>query len=228
MLKGKGILSAFQKEVLHAFVNLPDSNRFYLTGGTALAEFYFGHRLSFDLDLFTSDQPLISPFSRLFELDAVKFLPPESNVKSIRRFATFAECEVGNRDEKVRVQFAYDSPFQFQRPEESEFGVMVNNVEDIYVDKLLAFYGRAEARDAVDLFFILKTRDPEELFRLAAQKDPGFDLYWFAVALEKVRKFPDEMKRWPVTMLANIDALELKASFAQLSIEILNKIRPRS
>lgn len=48
MMKGKGILSAFQKQVLLAFVNLPDSNRFYLTGGTALAEFYFGHRLSFD------------------------------------------------------------------------------------------------------------------------------------------------------------------------------------
>ncbi len=149
-------------------------------------------------------------------------------MKPIRRFATFAECEVGNRDEKVRVQFAYDSPFGFQKPEESEFGVMVNGVDDIYVDKLLAFYGRAEARDAVDLFFILKTRDPEELFRLAAQKDPGFDLYWFAVALEKVRKFPDEMKRWPVTMLANIDALELRNSFSQLSVQILNKIRPKS
>ena len=73
--------------------------------------------------------------------------------------------------------YGSDSPFRFQKPEESEFGVMVNSVEDIYVDKFLALYGREEARDAVDLFFILKTRDPEELFSPRCTKRPGASIF---------------------------------------------------
>ena len=63
MLQGKGILSDFQKAFLRFFASLPDQERFYLTGGTALAEYYLGHRLSYDLDLFTSEADLIVPFS---------------------------------------------------------------------------------------------------------------------------------------------------------------------
>jgi len=50
VLKGRGILSEFQKAFLQLFASLPDQERFYLTGGTALAEYYLGHRLSYDLD----------------------------------------------------------------------------------------------------------------------------------------------------------------------------------
>ena len=32
----------------------------------------------------------------------------------------------------------------------------------------------------------------------AKQKDPGFDLYWFAIALNRSLNFPDEPERWPV------------------------------
>ena len=51
--QSKGILDKAQREILEVFSRFPDADRFYLTGGTALAEFYLGHRRSFDLDLFT-------------------------------------------------------------------------------------------------------------------------------------------------------------------------------
>ena len=38
MLKGNGTLSALQRQFLEAFATLPDQERFYLTGGTALGE----------------------------------------------------------------------------------------------------------------------------------------------------------------------------------------------
>ena len=66
MLKGKGILSEIQKRILGSFQRLADASYFYLTGGTALAEFYLGHRNSYDLDLFTPEEGLILPFSRAF------------------------------------------------------------------------------------------------------------------------------------------------------------------
>ena len=49
-LKGSGILTPLQKKFLEIFSTLPDQNQFYLAGGTALSEYYFGHRLSYDGD----------------------------------------------------------------------------------------------------------------------------------------------------------------------------------
>lgn len=69
------------------------------------------------------------------------------------------------------------------------------------MDKLLAYFGCAEPRDAVDLYFILKKDSFELLLELVAQKDTGFDLYWFSIALNRCENFPDEFERWPVKML---------------------------
>jgi len=43
MLRGKGLLTPLQRACLAAFAGLPDQAHFYLSGGTALAEFYLGH-----------------------------------------------------------------------------------------------------------------------------------------------------------------------------------------
>ena len=40
MLKGKGLLTPLQKDILALFAQLSDQDQFYLTGGTALAEYY--------------------------------------------------------------------------------------------------------------------------------------------------------------------------------------------
>jgi hypothetical protein len=40
---------------LTKFFARTNAQAFYLTGGGALAEFYLGHRLSLDIDLFTQD-----------------------------------------------------------------------------------------------------------------------------------------------------------------------------
>ncbi len=45
-----------QDKFLEQFFGSEFGSRFYLTGGTALARFYFQHRDSLDLDLFTNDQ----------------------------------------------------------------------------------------------------------------------------------------------------------------------------
>ncbi len=168
---------------------MPDAGRFYLTGGTALAEFYLGHRRSFDLDLFTAEQGLIVPFSRIAQ---ERFAQEGFSVRIVRRLASFAELELGWKDEEVRVQFALDSPYRFAPPVKTPL-VLVNDFQDLIVDKLLAFFGRAEPRDAVDLYFILKSEDVWELVKLAAQKDPGFDLY---CSLSPWRRFRISPMSW--------------------------------
>lgn len=98
------------------------------------------------------------------------------SVSVIRRLESFAEYELGTGKESTRVQLAYDSPYRFGEPEASDLGVMVNDYQDLVTDKLLAFFARAEPRDAVDLFFILEREDIWELVKRAGKKDPGFDL----------------------------------------------------
>jgi len=200
---------------------LPDVQHFYLTGGTALAEFYLGHRKSFDLDLFTAEKNLVLPFGRLVE----DTLEREYTLTIVRRFETFTEFEIGFAEERIRLQLAYDSPARFENPVESDTGIRVSHYRDIITDKLLAFYGRAEPRDAVDLFFILQREDFWRLTEMATQKDPGFDLYWLAAALHKTAEFPDEIERWPVELIVPLDAVQLKSTFKELSKRLLEKIK---
>ena len=80
------------------------------------------------------------------------------HVNVIRRFSSFVEFEAGYEHENTKIQLAYDSPFRFEEPVDSELGIKINDYKDLIVDKFLAFFGRAEPRDAVDLFFILSLR----------------------------------------------------------------------
>lgn len=218
MLKGKGVLSDFQKAFLRLFATLPDQECFYLTGGAALAEYHLGHRLSYDLDLFTSEADLVVPFSYRVE-QAIQ--SAGMKVTTVRRFASFVEFQVSQAEDDLKIDLALDAPFRLAPVERGDAGVMVNDFQDMQADKTLAFFGRAEPRDAVDLYFLLQETDFEKLVALARQKDTGFDLYWFAVALNRVTKFPDEIERWPIKMLVKCDPVELKRSFQSLALQIM-------
>jgi len=221
VLKSKGIISAFQKKILTSLQNLPDFSYFYLTGGTALADFYLGHRKSYDLDIFTTESGLVESFS----WDVEKELRNHGvDFKVIRRLSTFTEFELAEKDDETRLHFAYDSPYRLGKPVASDISIKVSDYKDLITDKLLAFFGRTEPRDAVDLYFILKEEDIWQLVQLASQKDPGFDLYWLAVAFEKTLDFPDDIKRWPVEMLKDIDVSEVKSDFSRLAEEMLDKL----
>ena len=222
MLKGKGILNDIQKGILFSFGELPESNFFYLSGGTALSEFYLGHRLSYDLDFFTTEKELIPSFLKTLEEGLEK---KGFSIKIVKRFMTFGEFEIGKVDDSTKIHIASESPFRFEKPLDTEFGVKVNDYKDIIIDKFLTFFGRTEPRDTVDLFFILKKEDFWKLAEIAVQKDPGFDLYWMAVALEKVKSFPDEIERWPVQMISEFKVSELKEKFLNLAKEIMDRIR---
>ncbi len=221
MIRGKGLLTPIQRAFLPVFASMPDQEQFYLAGGTALAEFYLGHRLSFDLDLFTAEADLIPPFA--YQLEAVA-RQAGLQMEATRRFSTFVEFMVTQDDERLRVDLGLDTPVRFDTPVLSEHGVFVSRYRDLCVDKLLAYFGRAEPRDAVDLYFILKEASLNELLDLAVQKDAGFDLYWLAVAFRQAAELPDELERWPVKMLAAFEPVVLKQMFRGLATELMSRV----
>jgi len=219
-LRGFGLLSPIQKTFLSAFSTAADQGQFFLAGGAALAEYYFGHRLSYDLDLFTGVDGLVLPFSYQVE-EACRRGGLSVNV--VRRFNSFVQLVVSQDQENLKIDLAFDSPFHFEPPILAETGVFVNNYNDLRIDKLLAYFGRAEPRDAVDLYLILQKEPLQTLLEQAARKDPGFDLYWFAVALNRAESFPDEAERWPVRMLKPFDPVTVKQKFRELALELMEK-----
>ena len=117
MLRGKGLLTPLQCTFVQAFARLPEQERFYLAGGTALAEYYLGHRLSFDIDFFTPESALILPQS--YQIEALG-KQTGLTVSVTRRFSTYVEFLIAQGDESLKVDLAQDSPFRFEPPQLSE------------------------------------------------------------------------------------------------------------
>jgi hypothetical protein len=220
VIKGFGTLTPLQREFIDILAGLPDKDQFYLAGGTALAEYYLGHRLSFDLDFFTGTENLILPASYQIE-NACR--GKNLSLKVVRRFSTFVELLAEKDNDRLKIDLALDSPFRFEPPVPSAEGIFINDYPDLRADKLLAYFGRAEPRDAVDLYFITQKEPWEALFEQAAQKDTGFDLYWLAVALNRCENFPDEMERWPVKMLQPFDPRALKRTFLDWAVRLMDQ-----
>lgn len=186
------ILTHLQKKILLHFSNLPDQEAFYLTGGTALSAFFLKHRRSNDVDFFTNLEQLIQPISQKL---GTSLKNEGFGVERLRGLHSFVELSVSSGDESTVIHFASDSAFRFEQPASLEEipGLKVDSLIDIATNKLLALFGRAELRDFVDIYFILKEHfDKTDLIEKSAQKDPGFDLYWLGVAMERINDFSDD------------------------------------
>jgi predicted nucleotidyltransferase component of viral defense system len=186
------ILTDLQKKILNLFSELPDREAFYLTGGTALSAFFLKHRKSHDLDFFTCIEQLIIPFSQKFEASLQQ---EKLKVERLRGFHSFVELSVNSSEDSIIIHLALDSPFRFEQPGVSEeiLGLKVDSLIDIATNKLLALFGRAALRDFIDIYFLVKECfNKSELVEKVAMKDPGFDLYWLGVAMERIEDFSDD------------------------------------
>ncbi len=217
------LLTPFQKKILKAFTAIEESTAFYLTGGTALSVFYLAHRLSEDFDLFTSDQPLISIVARKF---TSKLETLGIEVREIRNFSSFWEAIASEGDESFKIQLAYDSPFVLEQPIEKD-DLRIHSFADIAAGKLLALFGRAEERDFIDVYFIVKHGGISlaRLIELAKTKYPGLDEYYLAIAFAQSEKLPDDAVQLKVNLLRPIDPKEVKAFFSAQAVQLLDKHR---
>lgn len=149
----KTILSVNQIKILEAISNDREICReFYLTGGTALAEYYLQHRLSEDLDFFSEkefDIQAISIFfaknKKVLEIKKVDFQ------QSFNRNLIFLHLD----DDVIKTEFTY---FPFPRIEKKikKNKLFVDSLEDIAVNKLFTIYQKPRSRDFIDLYLIMK------------------------------------------------------------------------
>lgn len=153
----KTILTPFQQKLLNIIAN--DNyliSRFYLTGGTALAEFYLKHRLSEDFDLFSEKEvylPSITSF--------LKKIAPEINLIKMEH-RPFLGLHSFMLHLKNRKKFKID--FNFYPHPRIEPGIKykklsVDSLYDIATNKVHTLFMKPRARDYIDLFLILKNSD---------------------------------------------------------------------
>lgn len=125
---------------------------FYLTGGTALAEYYLKHRLSEDLDFFSEEEFDIQAINVFFAKNK-KYLGVKKVdfQQSFNRNLIFLHL----KDEIIKTEFTF---FPFPRIEKKikRDKLFVDSLEDIAVNKLFTIYQKPRSRDFIDLYLIIK------------------------------------------------------------------------
>lgn len=215
------VLTSLQEEILKIFAETQEADLFYLTGGTALAAFYLQHRLSKDLDLFTIEEEVIGYMGDRLKSNLEA---REIQVETIRRLKSFYEILASKEGISAPIHLAMDSPFRFEEPKKILLGVRVDTLIDIATSKLLTVYGRGEPRDFVDLFFLIKEKfSMDELIEKSKLKDPGLDEYYLAIAFHRAKELPDDISKFPVSMIKRLDIRKMKDYFINQSVSLLNK-----
>lgn len=139
------MLTAFQERLARRFFELPESAGFALAGGAALVLRRLVDRTTKDLDLFVAEEGVVGYAADAF----VAVLRSEGlDVEVHRRSVDFAKLEVRDGDDACLVDLGRD--WQWDPSTETDL-VPVLSDRELAVNKLLALFGRAAARDFVDV-----------------------------------------------------------------------------
>jgi hypothetical protein len=138
-------LTSLQVEILEAFFRRED--RFYLTGGGALAGYHLGHRETHDLDLFTPTSA-VEDGVRALRAAATDL---GASWREVRTAPEFRRVLLSRGDDSVIVDLVYERAEQV-RSDKPRYGrVRVDPAEEIFANKLCTLLGRSEIRDLVDV-----------------------------------------------------------------------------
>lgn len=165
----KTILTAAQIAILAALTKDNIFNKdFYLTGGTALSEYYLHHRLSEDLDFFSEkeiDQLWLTTLVKKVLKDA-KAIKYDLEVSYNRNLIHFIF-----KDFVIKTEFTYFPFPQIEKPI-TENGLKIDSLTDIATNKFFTIYQKPSARHFIDLYLILETKKYtwEQLEKLAKLK----------------------------------------------------------
>lgn len=181
---------------------------FYLTGGTALAEYYLGHRLSEDLDFFSEQEFEPQPISAFF-----KKIKTAADIKSVAYEQSFNRnlffLDIGN--DRIKTEFTY---FPFPRIEQGKTKrkLNVDSLLDIAVNKLFTIYQKPRSRDFIDLYCILQKEKDWTIDELTEKAQIKFDNFLDPLQLSAQFTKAETLKDYP-TMLKPLLAKDWNSFF---------------
>lgn len=176
----RSTLDRFQQEILEAFFER--EQRFFLTGGAALAGFHLGHRTTRDLDLFTVESVLEEGVTALREVASTL----GAALESLRTAPEFHRFLVTRGSESVVVDLVLERAPQLAG--KLRFGkISVDPPEEILANKLCTLLSRAELRDLVDVRALEQAGySVEDSLEPASRKDGGLTAGQLAWVLSEI------------------------------------------
>lgn len=188
---GKTILTFNQQQILK-FLSTDKTflKYFYLTGGTALSEYYLHHRLSDDLDFFSGIE-----VDKQWITSLVTRLAKKLTVKSIDRREVFNRnlVFINTAQENVKTEFTYFPSPQIETPRIIN-GIPVDSLIDIATNKFFTIYQKPSARHFIDLYLLITEKGLllPELEKLARIKfDTAIDPIQLGTQLVKAEDISD-------------------------------------
>jgi predicted nucleotidyltransferase component of viral defense system len=168
------ILTFHQREILE-FISKDQfvCKNFFLTGGTALAEFYYQHRLSEDLDFFSENEVDSREVLKCVSRISNKLKPSKVSQESLNGQEVFY-FNFGKTD-FVKIDFAC-FPFEHLGKFKYYNNLRISSPLDIAVNKLHAISTRSRSRDYFDLYLCLN-KIPLSVKEIIKNYRLKFDVY---------------------------------------------------
>ena len=187
---------------------LPDIKKAYLAGGTALA-LRVGHRISVDLDFFTTED-----FDETVLAEKLKQTP---------------EFKLGKTDWKTVIGVIGETKFSiffYKYPivevfEEFE-GIKIAGLQDLAAMKIHAVEDRGSKRDFVDVYFLAKKFSLEEMFDFYNQKYGVLDSHKYSI-IKALGYFDAAETQEMPNMLIKTDWEEVKEFFDRETMRLGKK-----
>ncbi|MGD0986128.1 MAG: nucleotidyl transferase AbiEii/AbiGii toxin family protein [Acidimicrobiales bacterium] len=173
------MLSPLQERIATIIAGLSQAEDFALAGGGALIVRGDVDRKTRDLDFFGLSADAVD---RLVPLAEQALREAGLQVKRVHEGPGFARFVIEDEDDRTELDLASDARLF---PADQGPGFQILSAEELAADKLLAVFGRAEARDFVDLGALEDRFGLDRLFELAGEKDRGFQPTVFAEMMNR-------------------------------------------
>jgi len=160
--------------LLKEMMQIPEINHFDLAGGTTLA-LYLGHRVSIDLDFFTTQ-----------EFDTTKLvnlLEDKYQLSSIIASKNALSLYILYNEKNIKIDFLRHN-YKIIKSSVIEDGVRLHSIEDVAAMKLNAILNRGAKKDFYDIYELLKHYSLHELVSYFKIKYPNTNVLMLIKSLD--------------------------------------------
>ncbi|MGK5094988.1 nucleotidyl transferase AbiEii/AbiGii toxin family protein [Deltaproteobacteria bacterium TL4] len=202
------ILDTKRQALLPYFSKLPQ--QFYLAGGTGLA-LQFGHRISDDFDFFCAE-----PFdTQDLYATLTQDVFTDINLTIIQEAKNTLDVLTDSKVKLSFIRYRYHLLYELINTEHFP----IADYHDIAAMKLIACAQRATQKDYIDLYVLLEHLSLKDIFTVAAQKYPDFNLIIYLKSLT----YFDDCDDTPVHMLrADISVDAVKQRLTQEAYKLFD------
>jgi len=184
-----------------------------------LGLFYLEHRMSYELNFFTTEHPEWMEVHGVIRLCASGI---RAQLEILRDAPTFRRYQLCRDNEHEILDFVLSVENQLDPIKESFGSVRVDTVREILTNKITTLISRCEVKDLIDLYFLEKQGFRiEEHMNAAKLKDGGLDPGIISKILRRIR-----IDEAPVYLIKPLDLEALRAYVEQLRLRMAEMALP--